>query len=104
MTVFYIAVIVICTGLLIRSFRRKRKLQQEMQRRYEENPDSFQERRYPYRPDVEVRLPNGRITTRGYAARNPEQFAHWAHGPENVYGEYIDRQDWEEWRSNYYGD
>lgn len=58
---------------------------------------------YPYRPNVEYRLPNGRITTRGYAAVHPEQFVHWQYGPENVYGENIDRTDWENWRINYYG-
>ena len=59
--------------------------------------------RYPYRPGVEFRLPNGRITTNGYAASHPGEFAHWANGPENVYGENIDRSDWENWRVNYYG-
>lgn len=67
------------------------------------NTQSAKEISYPYRPDVEFRLPNGRITTNGYAARYPAQFVHWARGPENVYGENIDRHDWEEWRINYYG-
>lgn len=59
--------------------------------------------RYPFRPGVEFRLPDGRITTRGYAARHPAEFAHWKLGPGPVYGEYIDRTDWENWYSNYYG-
>ena len=58
---------------------------------------------YPYRPDVEVRLPDGRLTTRGYAAVHPGEFAHWQFGPENVCGENIDRTDRENWRVNYYG-
>ena len=57
---------------------------------------------YPYRPEVEYRLPNGKITTMGYAATRPELFSHWASGPDNVYGEAIDRQDWEDWQYNYY--
>ena len=59
---------------------------------------------YPHRPDVETRLPGGRITTHGYAARHPAQFQHWAKGPNNVYGENIDPADWENWRINYYGE
>ena len=58
---------------------------------------------YPYRPDVEFRLPDGRLTTRGYAAVHPGEFAHWQFGPDNVLGERIDRDDWENWRINYYG-
>ena len=58
---------------------------------------------YPYRPGIESRLPDDRITTRGYAAAHPQQFSHWAHGPHNVYGEEIDMADWENWRINYYG-
>lgn len=58
---------------------------------------------YPYRPGVEFRLSDGRITTRGYAAAHPAEFPHWAYGPEGVYGENIDRTDWENWRVNYYG-
>jgi hypothetical protein len=58
---------------------------------------------YPYRRDVERRLPDGSITTRGYAAVHPGEFAHWQFGPENVFGETIDRTDWENWRINYYG-
>lgn len=58
---------------------------------------------YPYRPGIEFRLPDGRITTRGYAAVHPGEFLHWQFGPENVYGENIDRDDWENWRINYYG-
>ena len=53
---------------------------------------------YPYRPGIEIRLPNGRITTRGYAGRHPREFRHWCEGPENVRGENIDPEDWEEWR------
>ena len=53
---------------------------------------------YPYRPGIEIRLPDGRITTRGYAGRHPREFRHWAEGPENVRGENIDLGDWEEWR------
>jgi hypothetical protein len=60
-------------------------------------------RGYPYRPGIESRLSDGRITTRGYAAAHPQQFSHWAHGPHNVYGEEIDMADWENWRINYYG-
>lgn len=59
--------------------------------------------KYPFRPGIEVRLSNGRITTRGYAAVHPAEFPHWAYGPEGVYGENIDRTDWENWRVNYYG-
>lgn len=58
---------------------------------------------YPYRPDVERRLPDGRITTDGYAAQHPAEFAHWGCGPANVMGESIDRTDWENWRVNYWG-
>lgn len=58
---------------------------------------------YPYRPEVEKRLPNGKITTSGYAARHPHEFAHWRSGPYNVMGESIDPLDWEKWRENYYG-
>lgn len=59
---------------------------------------------YPYQPNVEFRLPNGRLTTRGYAASHPEKFSHWMYGPDNVYGENIDPTDWEDWRINYYGE
>lgn len=58
--------------------------------------------RYPYRPDVEQRLPDGSITTHGYAAAHPTEFRHWEHGP-SVLGERIDRTDWENWRINYFG-
>jgi|GEM_PF-371723 len=58
---------------------------------------------YPYRPGIEFRLPDGRLTTRGYAAVHPGEFRHWEQGPEGVYGENIDRTDWENWRINYYG-
>ena len=57
---------------------------------------------YPYRPDVEQRLPDGSITTHGYAAAHPTEFRHWEHGP-TVLGERIDRADWENWRLNYFG-
>lgn len=33
--------------------------------------------KYPYRLDVERRLPNGSLTTDGYAARHPVEFRHW---------------------------
>ena len=56
---------------------------------------------YPYRPGIEIRLPDGRITTRGYAGRHPREVRHWAEGPENVRGENIDLGDWEEWRRSY---
>lgn len=94
MTVFYIVVLAVSIWLLIK--RRKSVRQADTQNCY----DSVS---YPYRSDVEFRLPNGRITTKGYAARYPAQFTHWIHGPENVYGENIDRNDWEDWRINYYG-
>lgn len=58
---------------------------------------------YPHRPEVEDRLPNGSITTHSYAAQHPDQFAHWAQGPDNVFGEKIDPTDWEAWRASYYG-
>mgnify|MGYP006976860376 CR=1 FL=1 len=35
--------------------------------------------KYPYRLDVERRLPNGSLTTDGYAARHPVEFRHWGH-------------------------
>ena len=60
-------------------------------------------KQYPYRPGIEFRQPNGRITTKGYAGRHPGEFRHWANGPNNVLGENIDLADWEDWRSNYYG-
>ena len=60
--------------------------------------------KYPYRLDVETRLPNGCITTHGYAAHHPAEFRHWAHARGYVlWGEHIDRTDWENWRVNYYG-
>ena len=60
--------------------------------------------KYPYRLDVETRLPNGCITTHGYAAHHPAEFRHWAHARGYVlWGERIDRTDWENWRVNYYG-
>lgn len=58
---------------------------------------------YPYRPDVERRLPDGCITTDGYAAQHPSEFAHWGCGPVGVLGENIDPTDWENWRVNYWG-
>ena len=68
------------------------------------NAGKPQEKRgYPYQPNVECRLPDGRITTHGYAAVHPELFAHWQFGPEGVYVENIDRDDWENWRITYYG-
>ena len=52
--------------------------------------------KYPYRLDVETRLPNGCITTHGYAAHHPAEFRHWAHARGYVlWGERIDRVDWE---------
>ena len=60
--------------------------------------------KYPYRLDVETRLPNGCITTNGYAALHPVEFRHWGHARGYVlWGERIDRADWENWRINYYG-
>lgn len=59
---------------------------------------------YPYKPGIEFRLPNGQITTRGYAAAHPGEFAHWQAGPNHVLGENIDYGDWENWRINYYGE
>lgn len=60
--------------------------------------------KYPYRLDVETRLPNGYITTHGYAAHHPAEFQHWAYARGYVlWGERIDRVDWENWRINYYG-
>ena len=60
--------------------------------------------KYPYRLDVERRLPNGSLTTDGYAARHPVEFRHWGHARGYVlWGERIDRTDWENWRINYYG-
>lgn len=60
--------------------------------------------KYPYRLDVERRLPNGSLTTDGYAARHPVEFRHWGHARSYVlWGERIDRTDWENWRINYYG-
>lgn len=66
-------------------------------------PQSTPPRRYPYRPDVERRLPDGSITTDGYASQHPAEFVHWGCGPANVMGERIDRTDWENWRVNYWG-
>ena len=57
---------------------------------------------YPFRPDVEERLPNGKLTTHGYAAANPGEFQHWE-GGWNCLGEVIDETDWEDWYVNYYG-
>ena len=56
---------------------------------------------YPYRPGIEIRLPNGRITTRGYAGRHPREFTHWYDGPDDVRGENIDPEDWQEWRTRF---
>lgn len=58
---------------------------------------------YPHQPEVESFLSGGFITTHGYAAQHPDQFAHWAQGPDNVFGEKIDPTDWEAWRASYYG-
>ena len=50
------------------------------------------------------RLPDGSLTTDGYAARHPVEFRHWGHARGYVlWGERIDRTDWENWRINYYG-
>ena len=44
------------------------------------------------------------LTTDGYAARHPVEFRHWGHARGYVlWGERIDRTDWENWRINYYG-
>ena len=58
---------------------------------------------YPYRPDVEQRLPDRCITTQGYAACRPTEFRRRETGPGNVLGESIDPTDWENWRMNYFG-
>ncbi|GAA6504448.1 hypothetical protein K350107B32_08410 [Agathobaculum butyriciproducens] len=51
--------------------------------------------KYPYRLDVERRLPNGSLTTDGYAARHPVEFRHWGHARGYVlWGEQIDCTDW----------
>ncbi len=43
-------------------------------------------------------------TTDGYAAQHPVEFRHWGHARGYVlWGERIDRTDWENWRINYYG-
>ena len=101
MVVFYILVLIVAGGYLIHTFRSSRKNRED---EYTEQTEYSSSPSYPYRPDVEFRLPDGRITTKGYAASHPSEFAHWRQGPENVYGEYIDRKDWEDWRANYYGD
>ena len=50
--------------------------------------------KYPYRLDVERRLPNGSLTTDGYAARHPVEFRHWGHARGYVlWGERIDRSE-----------
>ena len=55
--------------------------------------------KYPYRLDVETRLPNGDATYWVW-----DGFRHWAHARCYVlWGERIDRTDWENWRVNYYG-
>ena len=64
--------------------------------------------KYPYRLDVETRLPNGCITTHGYAAHHPAEFRHILESDYTdtgyvLWGERIDRTDWENWRVNYYG-
>ena len=56
---------------------------------------------YPYRPGIEIRPPNGRITTRGYAGRHPREFTYWYDGPDDVRGENIDPEDWQEWRTRF---
>lgn len=44
------------------------------------------------------------LQTDGYAARHPVEFRHWGHARGYVlWGERIDRTDWENWRINYYG-
>lgn len=90
----YIIVFVVCVWLLIRSFRTRSDTS---------DSGSCSPAEYPYRPDVESRLPDGSITTNGYAARHPQEFEHWMRGPCDVYGENIDPRDWEDWRVNYYG-
>lgn len=57
---------------------------------------------YPLLPDIETVLDNDTITSSGYAARYPGQFKHWKNGPDNVFGEKIDPEDWELWRASYY--
>jgi len=56
---------------------------------------------YPFRRSVEVRQKNGRLTTYGFAANHPSLFHHWASGSENVFGEKIDKEDWNAWKANY---
>ncbi len=94
MVVFYIAVLIFCIWQLIRLSKKRT-----------DNTSSHTHTTtsYPYKPGIEYRLPNNRITTNGYAGRHPTQFTHWRTGPNNVYGENIDLADWEDWRINYYG-
>lgn len=90
--------VIVAAGSLVIRFTRNEEPQRTVYRRSEPLKKS-----YPYRPEVEKRLPNGKITTSGYAARHPHEFAHWRSGPYNVMGESIDPLDWEKWRENYYG-
>ena len=103
MTLFYVVVLIASVGALIYMFRAQSKNKKDDAAGQSENYSSISPS-YPYRPGIEYRLPDGRITTKGYAASHPSEFTHWCHGPENVYGECIDRNDWEDWRANYYGD
>lgn len=56
---------------------------------------------YPHRPEIERRTAEGCLTTDGYAAAHPEEFLHWANGPD-VAEERIDRADWEAWNRAYF--
>ena len=56
---------------------------------------------YPYRPGIEIRLPDGRITTRGYAGRHPRDSATGPRGRRTSGGEKYHLGDWEEWRRSY---
>ena len=94
--VIWLFVLVTSVALFVKLERNKRKA--------DGGKPNEGSRSYPYRPGIEFRLPNGRITTRGYAARHPAEFPHWRFGPNNVHGENIDLRDWEDWRLNYYGE
>ncbi|MFQ7689208.1 MAG: hypothetical protein ACLRIO_04135 [Butyricicoccus sp.] len=47
-------------------------------------------------------MPNGSLTTDGYAARHPVEFRHWGHARYVLWGERIDYR-LENWRISYYG-
>ena len=58
--------------------------------------------KYPYRLDVERRLPNGSLTTDGYAARHPVESQGTGDMRTAMFSgvSRIDRTDWENWRIN----